>query len=221
MFASKHLLCHRYDDYWSSKLDTNRESDLLTLLERFGNQQCADPRDRVFSLLSLCSTGGRIVPVDYNIPLDELAIRILVQDPDRLCICSIAIVLSVVSSRSVPWAYIDTGPWFEIELPNGFATRGYICLDSVRECICPYVCPPPDIGLERSGIWRLKIRPDGMTALRVSSQWIVDQNRDRSLLCSSAKKSSKRWPPGRFIRLGRGNAQDFPVENAGSQDSMS
>lgn len=61
-----------YLAFHSSALKLPRGSDLISLIGLYSNKECADPRDRVYSLLSLCSARSR-VNVDYDINIAVLA----------------------------------------------------------------------------------------------------------------------------------------------------
>lgn len=99
-YAARQIRCEHYDDHCSITLDTRDRPDILTLLDRFANKKCADPRDRVFSLLSVCSSGAIPIPVDYACSLNLLAYRVLSHAPERLCLCTIAVVLDAVGVDS-------------------------------------------------------------------------------------------------------------------------
>lgn len=57
------------------------------MLDRFQIKECADPRHRIYSLLSLCSKGVSSIPVDYAIDVDDLAYHVLRSHPGPLCLC--------------------------------------------------------------------------------------------------------------------------------------
>ena len=67
--------------------------NLLKLLVEFDKQQCENPRDRIFSLLSLCSGEGKDVQVDYRLSTIDLAASVLSTCARSLCICSALLVL--------------------------------------------------------------------------------------------------------------------------------
>jgi hypothetical protein len=76
-----------FDRYRSTNFKKPARTSLLTTLDQFKNKECADPRDRIYSLLSLCSEGASSVPVDYTIDLDQLAYHVLRSHPGPLCFC--------------------------------------------------------------------------------------------------------------------------------------
>lgn len=170
----------------------------------------------MFSLLFLCSTGGRIAPVDYTNPLDEFAIHKLAQDPDRVCFCSIVLVLNTVSPHLILRASNSERAWVEIENSSDHLSS-HICLDSVCHCTCRCIHQISYGGSEHE---RFESRPDGTSFVRISCEWIVAQHFYRSPLCSSVKHGSKALPARRSICLGRESTQIFPVENVVSQDSL-
>jgi hypothetical protein len=77
-----------------------RDSTLLENLWHFRNKQCADERDRVYSLLSISGRDWTIadprVRVDYARSRFELARDILLAHKAGICLCSIAITLQAL-----------------------------------------------------------------------------------------------------------------------------
>jgi hypothetical protein len=74
---------------------------LFSLLTRFHDKQCSDPRDRIFSLLSLCSDGQKF-KVDYNIPIRDLLISVLQFCKGSLCFCSVGILHHMLEAGPSP-----------------------------------------------------------------------------------------------------------------------
>lgn len=62
-------------------------TSLVSLLANFYNMSCELPRDRVFSLLSMCSE-GRAVQVDYGTPDSKVALEVLQCCKKFHCICA-------------------------------------------------------------------------------------------------------------------------------------
>lgn len=99
--------------------------DLIQLLEWFYDKQCTDPRDRVYSLLSLCSEITQI-PVDYGISLNNLVMRVLRSHIFPPCVCTAAIV-----SKAVGLEQHSTGDplvpdlsdeaWIEFKVPKSLS----------------------------------------------------------------------------------------------------
>jgi hypothetical protein len=82
-------------------IDGSKFDRLVVLLAQFHDKECEDPRDRVFSILALCSDEGRHLEVDYNITLTELAVRVLSLCNESLCICSAALVVQALGLRDL------------------------------------------------------------------------------------------------------------------------
>jgi hypothetical protein len=83
---------------FSQHVDSSQESDIVTglplvsLLGHFRKKRCTLAQDRIFSLLSLCSSSSRIV-VEYDKDAVILARNILANSPAPLCLCEIMTVL--------------------------------------------------------------------------------------------------------------------------------
>jgi hypothetical protein len=60
---------------------------LFSILESVHDKQCSNPRDRIFSLLALCSD-CRNLKVDYDIPPQDLLVEILESCQDWVCFCT-------------------------------------------------------------------------------------------------------------------------------------
>jgi hypothetical protein len=60
---------------------------LFSILESVHDKQCSNPRDRIFSLLALCSD-CRNLKVDYDILPQDLLVEILESCQDRVCFCT-------------------------------------------------------------------------------------------------------------------------------------
>jgi hypothetical protein len=79
---------------WHRSLNIKRNDSPLTLLEnisRFRDRQCHDPRDLVYSLISI-SRDGHLIKVNYDTSLVTLAQSVLSLYEDRLCLCSVTVV---------------------------------------------------------------------------------------------------------------------------------
>jgi hypothetical protein len=68
-----------------------RSRILIHLLERFRNSQCENPRDRIYSLLSL-STDSQLPRVNYSHSHEDVAYEVLKRSDEPLCICSALLV---------------------------------------------------------------------------------------------------------------------------------
>lgn len=106
---------------FSQHVESSQESDIITglplvsLLGRFRRKRCTLAQDRVFSLLSLCSSSSRIA-VEYDQDAVRLACNILSHSPSPLCLCEIMTVLHDLDLLVDP----------ETETPDEVATRHHI-----------------------------------------------------------------------------------------------
>ncbi|KNG49902.1 HET-domain-containing protein [Stemphylium lycopersici] len=83
-----------------------RESNLIHLLAMFSSKRCQIDRDRVFSLLAICSEGADL-QVDYEIPHEMLAVRVLESCRTSFCLCSIYTMITCLSISPK----VDTRLW--------------------------------------------------------------------------------------------------------------
>lgn len=67
-------------------------ANLVSMLDRFANEQCAEVRDRIFSLLSLLPPQTPRIRVDYAVGLDRLAYDVLQQNTESVCVCVALVV---------------------------------------------------------------------------------------------------------------------------------
>lgn len=112
--GSKSDYSGQYNDYHYSTVHAKKRLDLLDLLHQFRSKRCTNPRDRVFSLLSLCTTEDRAsVPVDYDMSLRRLAYLILSFRRERLCLCAVTSVLLALTPER---RFTDGGPWIEFDV---------------------------------------------------------------------------------------------------------
>jgi hypothetical protein len=65
---------------------------LIRLIEYFHDKQCSDPRDRIFSLLSIVRGEGEDLEVDYGLSRAELAFEVLRKCERSLCLCTAILV---------------------------------------------------------------------------------------------------------------------------------
>jgi len=87
----------QHHQYYDSLSTLYRFTGVVETLCHFQDKRCADPRDRVFSLVSLCLRGGSSIEVDYNVSQSRLAYTILTGQNDRICLCTAA-----VAARTLP-----------------------------------------------------------------------------------------------------------------------
>ena len=107
------------------ELNTTRASifgsPLICLLLKFYNRRCSVARDRIFSLVSLCSEKGDI-KIDYECPAFQLAHQVVTACHSTICICTTILVLEMLESdirqlSSDALALLMTdGPYLEFEL---------------------------------------------------------------------------------------------------------
>jgi hypothetical protein len=89
-------------EYINQKQPTElRGSSLLCLLRQFRNKKCSVPRDRVYSLLSLCDESHKL-DVDYETPTVELAYQLLECYRDCMCLCAAVTVAEALHVRYKP-----------------------------------------------------------------------------------------------------------------------
>lgn len=101
-----------------------RHASLLSLLDRFSEKKCTNPLDRVFSLLSLCSTGIERIQVNYAMSAAKLTGEVLKNDTGPHCICNALIVTRAlqVGRNGYGDSIVQVGklrvPWLEFILPS-------------------------------------------------------------------------------------------------------
>jgi hypothetical protein len=97
-----------------------KEKGLVELLSYFHNKQCENPRDRIYSLLSLCSDEGRDVEVKYDDTLADLAYRALARCEKSLCICAAVEVAHALGldkpSSQEEGEPLHNDPWLEFDV---------------------------------------------------------------------------------------------------------
>jgi hypothetical protein len=78
-------------------------TDLIQLLHSTGVKKSSIPRDRIFSLLSLCPTEAARIDVDYDISDWALARTVLDALHHRRCVCSLSTILKTLGlPRDLP-----------------------------------------------------------------------------------------------------------------------
>ena len=68
-----------------------RSRTLINLVDEFRDKECEIPRDRIYSLLSLCSDFQH-PQVDYDQPSEDLAFDVLKRSDEPLCTCSALLI---------------------------------------------------------------------------------------------------------------------------------
>lgn len=96
---------------------------MVVWLSQHANKECADPRDRIYSLLSLRPEGEREIPVSYNVPITRLAYQAL-RGSKCICLCSAAMVAKALGiTRDIPHSELPrnlAGPWLEVDISGYF-----------------------------------------------------------------------------------------------------
>ncbi|KAH9861047.1 hypothetical protein IAQ61_010783 [Plenodomus lingam] len=98
---------------WRKK---SKAKSLINLLADFHGKGCEDPRDRVFSLRTLCPDAPE---VDYHLTRNELAIQVLSGDGERLCICSAVVVAQALGLQHYECQSASSGhqlPYLEFDV---------------------------------------------------------------------------------------------------------
>lgn len=96
-------------------------SPLIRLLLKFYSRKCSVARDRIFSLVSLCSEKDRI-KVDYECSVFQLAHQLVSACRSTICICTTLLILDMLGSEIYQLssdeltALLADGPYLEFEL---------------------------------------------------------------------------------------------------------
>jgi hypothetical protein len=110
------------------------KSDLLSLLYHFRRTRCDIPRDRIYSLLALCSQGNRI-QVNYEVSDEEVMRHILDVYSDSLCLCSAAIIADVLWRTLWPRGRVriqpveEATPYIEFPVKTSDLDKHHRCHD--------------------------------------------------------------------------------------------
>ena len=75
---------------------------LVMLLAHFQDKRCQIPRDRIFSLLSICR-GDHGIEVDYRCSDANLSLRVMEQYTDSICVCT-----PLLAARCLEWDLNNT-----------------------------------------------------------------------------------------------------------------
>jgi hypothetical protein len=126
---------------------------LANLLLTFRHKECSVARDRIFSLLSLCSEKASI-KVDYSCSVLELVYSIMRSNAHTLCACSTLIIMQSLAPRIAdltpdesfrykigPYMEMDTKEtdWVRLGERNDCRVLSYICSRAftVKEVVTP------------------------------------------------------------------------------------
>lgn len=115
----------RYFNHEVSDYPKDYKHDLIILIDRFNSTSCANPLDRIFSLLSLCAPDTARFSVEYDMTSEELAYKVLSCHTGHLCICSVFVVMQALKHCHKSWetsieTYDPNMPWIEFDLPASF-----------------------------------------------------------------------------------------------------
>ncbi|KAL6711131.1 hypothetical protein ACN47E_005662 [Coniothyrium glycines] len=100
--------------------EASKKSDLSTLFLRFSDLECSVPRDRIFSLLSICHEGSSI-KVDYEKDAFDLTYDILRLCNPHNCLCSVVALKHALSDTREARVWEDltpNGSYIDIEMSN-------------------------------------------------------------------------------------------------------
>ena len=103
---------------------TEKNGNLVHLLDHLRDKQYSDPRDRVFSFLSLTNGYDRNLEVDYYVSRVELAADVLHRSETSLCLCTAILVAQVLERQNAdPLDHGHEPPCLELPvvLPHGCA----------------------------------------------------------------------------------------------------
>lgn len=104
-------------------------ASLLTLLANFSSKSCEQPRDRVFSLLSMCGE-GRDIHVDYSTSDEEVALNVLQCCDKWRCACVPLIVsrcLNLRKNSEAPGVPKEAGLYLTIPISGLTVHRTRTC----------------------------------------------------------------------------------------------
>lgn len=102
-------------------LEHHRPRPLVRLLYELPHRQCSIPRDRVYSLLSICAEHHKI-KVDYKLPDAKLMYRVLGQSHPDLCLCEANMIARSLNLGGAATRIGET-PDFEGYLTSSFSVR--------------------------------------------------------------------------------------------------
>lgn len=77
-----------------------QKENLLALLHEYRSQKCYNRRDIVYSLLSLCQDGQRVI-VDYTTSVTDVVRSVMMACKGHLCICSGSIIATALHQPAI------------------------------------------------------------------------------------------------------------------------
>jgi hypothetical protein len=112
-----------------------RSRTLINLVDEFRDKECEIPRDRIYSLLPICSNFQH-PEVDYQQSAEDLAFDTLRRSDEPLCTCSallIAQTLCLIDPGHNPQDASDTIPYLEFDVRGlRFARHAMLCNDQIH-----------------------------------------------------------------------------------------
>lgn len=101
-----HFLDYHRTQFRRNKQERISPPHLVSLLDGYANKKCTDPRDRIFSMLSLCELDAASIQVGYTMSLNELACRVMhVTNPH--CLCAAIVIAQALDFRGWIHARIE------------------------------------------------------------------------------------------------------------------
>jgi hypothetical protein len=117
-----------------------RPQALIPLLAYFRDKRCHDPRDRIFSLLSLVSGEDKNLGVNYNISMASLAAKILHHCKDSIYFCSAILIAQTLGLADATVLPAGQGEW---QLPclefdvTGYSLKPDVPWSRCKDCYYP------------------------------------------------------------------------------------
>ncbi|KAH7092444.1 heterokaryon incompatibility protein-domain-containing protein [Paraphoma chrysanthemicola] len=112
-----------------------RAKTLINLLDQLRDKECEIPRDRIYSLLSLCSDFQH-PEVNYDQPSEDLAFDVLKRSDEPLCTCSALLVAHTLCLYEEHQRHMDDPPehtsFIEFDVKGlRFARHAMLCNDQI------------------------------------------------------------------------------------------
>jgi hypothetical protein len=111
---------------------------LISLLDKFRDKECELPRDRIYSLLSLCSE-FQLPEIDYDQLDEDLAYDVLNRSDEPLCVCSSLLVAQTLclsdrqQSHLVSHTRKQSSTFLEFDIKGlRFARHAMLCNDEIH-----------------------------------------------------------------------------------------
>lgn len=221
------------------ELNTTRASifgsPLICLLLKFYNRKCSVARDRIFSLVSLCSE--KDIKIDYECPAFQLAHQVVTACHTTICICTTMLVLEMLESdirqlssdalallmTDVPYLEFELAPLELEHYSNDYIHHGSCALlvKFIRDSTLafPAKCDGENKNFPRGFSCCEHANRFEKQRLRVSFAyaWAWYKQQDRSKLMDIEQRLGVRAesvgtytkPTDRVLRLGWGNADMY------------